>query len=65
MYQLYTILKNHPESPTKKDMDIASGRKVLEADAATAYLGHIEKASANILLMFAKQSQQDVVIIYL
>ena len=62
MYRLYLILKNCTEPPTDEELDIACGKKVLDADAANSYLGCVEVAStANLLSMFTKQSQDNVV----
>ena len=38
-----------------------SSRKVLDVDAVATYLSQVEKALANILLMFVKQQEQEVV----
>ena len=62
MYRLYLILKNHTKPPTDEKLDIACGKKVLDATLANSYLGHVEVASmANLLSMFMKQSQDNVV----
>lgn len=61
MFRLYLILKDRDGPPTAKEEEMASGRKVLDADAAADYLGRVEKASANILSMFAKQQEQEAV----
>lgn len=61
MYHLYLILKDRDSPPTIEEQEIASGRKVLDVDAVATYLSQVEKASANILLMFAKQQEQEVV----
>lgn len=62
MYRLYLIIKDRTDPPTDKELAIASGKKVLDAEAANSYLGSVEVAStANLLSMFAKQSQQNAV----
>lgn len=61
MFCLYLILKDQDGSPIVEEQEIASSRKVLDADVAANYLGQVEKASANILSMFAKQHDQEVV----
>lgn len=61
MFHLYLILKDQVGSPTVEEQEIASGRKVLDADVVANYLGWVETASANILSMFAKQHEQEVV----
>jgi hypothetical protein len=59
MYRLYIILKDWTKPPTDDKLAIASTEKVLDAEAANAYL--VEVASANLLSMFAKQSQENSV----
>jgi hypothetical protein len=59
MYRLYVILKDRTEPPTPDDLAIASATKVLDAEAANAYLGRVEAASTNLLSMFAKQSHEN------
>ena len=61
MHRLYNILKDSTDPPTDDELAIASGKKVLDAEAANAYLGRVETASANLLSMFAKQSQENAV----
>jgi hypothetical protein len=61
-YRLYLILKDRTDPPTDEDLAIASGEKVLDAEAANAYLRRVEvAASANLLSMFAKQTQVNAV----
>ena len=60
MYRLYNILKACIDPPTDEELAIVSGEKVLDAEAANAYLKQVEVASANLLSMFAKQSQENV-----
>jgi len=59
MYRLYVILKDRTEPPTPDDLGIASTTKVLDAEAANAYLGRVEAASTNLLSMFARQSHEN------
>jgi hypothetical protein len=60
-YRLYLILKDRADAPTDEELAIASGEKVLDAEAANAYLGQVEVASANLRSMFAKQTQENAV----
>ena len=59
MYRLYIILKDRTKPPTDDELAIASAEKVLDVEAANAYL--VEVASGNLLSMFAKQSQENSV----
>ena len=61
MYRLYIILKDRTDPPTNEELAIASAEKVLDAEAANAYLGRVEAVSANLLSLFAKQSQENAV----
>jgi hypothetical protein len=58
--KINNILKVHTDPPIDEELAIASGEKVLDVEAAYAYLGQVEVASANLLSMFAKQSQENV-----
>ena len=60
MYKLYIILKDCSSPPTDDELAIASAEKVLDAEVANAYFRKME-ASANLLSMFAKQSQENAV----
>jgi len=59
MYRLYIILKDWTEPPTDDELAIASTEKVLDVEADNTYL--MEAASANLLSMFVKQSQENSV----
>ena len=61
MYRLYIILKDRTDPPTNDELAIASAEKVLDTETANAYLGRVEAASANLLSLFAKQSQENAV----
>ena len=61
MYRLYLVLKDRTNPPTDEDLAIASRKKILDAETANSYLGQVEAASANLLSMFAKQSQEHAV----
>jgi hypothetical protein len=62
MYRLYDIMKSHTDPPSEEELAIASGAKVLDAEAANSYLGRVKVAgSANLLSMFTKQSQENAV----
>ena len=62
MYRLYIIMKSRTDPPTNEELAIACGKKVLDTEAANSYFGQVKVASsANLLSMFAKQSQVNVV----
>ena len=55
-------MKNRTDPPTDEELEIACGKRVLDTDAANSYLGQVEVASsANLLSIFAKQSQENAV----
>src|SRR5882724_1927432 len=58
MNRLYIILKD-TKPPTDDKLAIASAEKVLDTEAANAYLRQVEAASANLLSIFVKQSQEN------
>ncbi|KAG1841278.1 hypothetical protein F4604DRAFT_1939544 [Suillus subluteus] len=55
MYRLYLILKSRGTPPTEDELKMAQGEKVLDPDAAAAYLTQLEQASANLVDAFNKQ----------
>jgi len=62
MFRLYLNMKNRTEPPTEEELTIASGEKGMDEEAAKLYLRKVEVASsANLLSMFAKQSQDNAV----
>jgi hypothetical protein len=61
MYRLYTILKDRAGPPDDDEVAFASGQKTMDPDTASAYFGRAEAASANLVSMFMKQSQQNAV----
>ena len=62
MYRLYIIMKNRTDPPTDEELEIACSKRVLDTDAANSYLGQVEVvSSANLLSIFAKQSQENAV----
>jgi len=62
MFKLYIIMKNCANPPTNEELAIACGKKVLDMEVANSYLGCVDLASsANLLSMFAKQSQENAV----
>jgi hypothetical protein len=62
MYRLYIIMKNRTDPPTDEELKIACSKRVLDTDAANSYLGQVEVvSSANLLSIFVKQSQENVV----
>jgi len=61
MYQLYTILKDHDEPPTLKEIDIASAKQQLDGKAEAKYLKKLEKSSENIKKAFQDQQARAIV----
>ena len=61
MYRLYLILKDRTDPPTDEELAIASGKKVLDTEIANSYYLGQAGTSANLLLMFAKQAQDNTV----
>jgi len=61
MHRLYMVLKDHTEPLTDDELAKASTEKVLDTEVANAYLRRVEVASANLLSMFTKQSQENKV----
>jgi hypothetical protein len=63
MYQLYSILKSQrPEGHiTQEEINVASGKKPLTAEASTEFLGSLEAQSENIKNTFTKQQEQAAV----
>jgi hypothetical protein len=63
MFQLYSILKSrHPEGRiTLEEIDIASNKRRLTAEASAEFLGGLEAQAANIKSAFAKQQVQAMV----
>ncbi|KAG2129576.1 uncharacterized protein EDB93DRAFT_117024, partial [Suillus bovinus] len=55
MYRLYLILKSRGTPPTEDELKMVRGEKVLDPDAAAAYLTQLEQASANLIDAFNKQ----------
>ena len=51
MFQLYTILKDHDEPPTPKEIDMASAKQEVDGE----YLQKLEKSSENIKKAFLSQ----------
>lgn len=62
MFRLYTILKSRPEgSITQEEIDIASGKRPLTAEASSEFLGGLEAQSESIRDAFTKQKEQAAV----
>jgi hypothetical protein len=61
MYRLYEVLKGRPTPPTDEELLIAAGKKVLDPDAASAFLKKLESASTTIIQAFNQQNLKDAV----
>ena len=61
IYRLYEVLKNHSSLPTLEELLIASGKKILNTEAACEFLKNLENALATIIQVFNKQSIKDAV----
>ena len=62
MFQLYSILKTRPEGQiTQEEINVASGKQPLTAEASAKFLGSLEVRSENIKYAFAKQQEQVMV----
>ncbi|KAI0285202.1 hypothetical protein BC826DRAFT_918932, partial [Russula brevipes] len=63
MFQFYSILKSrHPEGRiTQEEIDIASHKRPLTAEASAEFIGGLEAQAANIKSAFAKQQEQAMV----
>jgi hypothetical protein len=66
MFRFYSILKSQrPDGHiTEEEIDVASGRRHLTAEASAEFLGGLEAQSENIKNAFAKQQEQAVVRLY-
>lgn len=66
MYRLFTALKERPAdlSITEEEINIASGKKVLDSVQAKIYSKILETASENLRLAFEKQTQDAAVRTY-
>jgi hypothetical protein len=66
MFRFYSILKSQrPEGHiTEEEINIASGRRLLTAEASAEFLGGLEAQSENIKKAFAKQQEQAAVRLY-
>jgi hypothetical protein len=66
MFRLYSILKSRrPEDHiTQEEIDIASGKRPLTAEASAEFLGGLQAQSENLKNAFAKQREQAVVCTY-
>jgi hypothetical protein len=66
MFRFYSILKNQrPEGHiTDEEINIASGRRLLTAEASTEFLSGLEAQLENIKNAFAKQQERAIVCLY-
>lgn len=59
MYRLYTILYNrqheNKKGPTDEEIEVAAGRRLMNPEAASAWLAELEKASNRLADAFNKQ----------
>ncbi|KAF8222278.1 hypothetical protein L208DRAFT_1524601, partial [Tricholoma matsutake] len=56
MYRLYLTMKDHPSDQiTAEEIDIASGKKVLDPGVASEWLNQLESANMDIRKAFNKQ----------
>jgi hypothetical protein len=63
MFRFYSILKTwHPEGHiTEEEIDIASGKRPLTAEASAEFLSSLEAQSENIKNTFTKQQERAAV----
>jgi hypothetical protein len=61
MYRLYEVLKGRPTPPTDEELLIAAGKKVLDPEAASAFLQKLESASNTIIEAFNQQNLKNAV----
>jgi hypothetical protein len=62
MFRFYSILKSWPEGQiTQEEIDVASCKRPLTAEASAKFLGGLEAQSENIKNTFAKQQEQAAV----
>ncbi|KAF9455310.1 hypothetical protein BDZ94DRAFT_814316 [Collybia nuda] len=63
MYRFYLVLKNRsPAEPTtEEEVQIASGKKVLEPGAASKFVQGLESKAENIRVAFNKQAEREAV----
>lgn len=64
MFRLYSVLHQRPEPPTAEEIDIASGKKVLDATAAKTYFKDLEITTENIIRSMALQRARTTVCSY-
>ncbi|KAJ7443763.1 hypothetical protein B0H11DRAFT_1931431 [Mycena galericulata] len=59
MYRLYCALHiRRDEPPTQQEIDLARGDVSIDSDAAKAYLGKVETATANIIKSLENQAKK-------
>ena len=59
MFKLFSVLKDRSSNqpPTAEELDIASGKKMLDPEKAKAWFTNLEAASQNIHQAFQKQAE--------
>ena len=55
-YRLYEVLYKRKEPPTPDEIELAQGRKAMNADIAKAYVEKLESISNNIRDLLEKQA---------
>lgn len=62
MFRLYNILYNRQrdskKGPTDDEIDVAAGRRIMDPNAANAWLVELEKATNRLADAFNKQIQK-------
>lgn len=59
MYRLYCALYTRKdELPTQQEIELARGDAPIDGDAAKAYLGKVETATANIIKSLETQAKK-------
>ena len=61
MFRLYCILKDRAEPPTPEEVEIASGKQVLDGKSESEYIRKLEASAENIRKAFAAQESQAAV----
>lgn len=58
MYRLYNVFKecSADQPVTQEEIDIASGKKTMDAEKASDYVKNLEMESENIVQLFEKQA---------
>jgi hypothetical protein len=61
MHRLYEAMSRRQTPPTQEEIDLARGATVMDAAAASEYLGKVEAVTANIVKLFEAQSRASTV----